>query len=213
MTTISEISFPFATAHFAGFAPVFLQDQETPKTEPKDDKKGKDAKDGGKGKKDAKKTRELSDFEQEAIKRIAKTSPKLAEKLRKKLPEKLTKDAQEKYIRKKIRELNEDSDQLEKLKKQPFADPKGIDKKLKENKKLIRELSRIGVVITFDVFPKWYQEILKKRAEEQKKKEKKDKAPTSKPATKPGNRPVPKRPDNRDGFNGTFPGAVLINFA
>lgn len=203
MTTISEFALPVTSARFAGFAPVFLQDQETPKTKPKED---------GKDKKPAKKTRKLTDFEQEAIKRIGKTSPKLADKLRKKLPEKLTKDAQEKYIRKKIRELNEDSNQLEKLKKQPFADPKGIDKKLKENKKLVRELSRIGVVITFNVFPKWYQEILKKRAE-QKKKEQKGKSPTSKPATKPGDRPVPKRPDDRDGFNGTFPGAVLINFA
>ncbi len=219
MTTISEFAFPASTTRFAGFAPVFLQDQDTPKTKPKEDGKDKKAKKDGKGKTDKKgkksKTRKLTDLELEAIKRIAALNSGLAAKLRRKLPKKLTPDEIKAYLGKKLVSIDEDSNEWEEFKKNKFADKKGIDKKLERNKRVREDIFDILDFIEFGVIPDWYKKILKKRKKAQKKQE--GKSPTSKPASKPskkpGDRPVPKRPDDRDGFNGTFPGAVLINFA
>ena len=165
---------------FAVATPILFLDQDKPA--PKSD---------GDGKKKPKPApapdRKLSDFEMEAIKRIAKLDPRLARKLGAKLPKKRTVAELVAYIRKRIGKVDDERKILEGLSKDNLTKEKGLAKAIKRLDQIEEELRNIGLFHIGGILPKWYRKLL----EERKKQKKKDKAPTSKPADKtPGSRPT-----------------------
>ena len=180
-----ELIFRNGTPAFAIATPVFMQDQQSPKPKP-DDK--------GKPKAKPKKDRELSDFEKEAIKRIAKLDPALAKKLTAKLPKKKTGKEQFNYIGNRVRKLEDSRTSLQKAREKGLVNEKGLKKGLKRLKDIKSELVDMAVFYKFGGLPGWYQKLLKER----KKKEEK-KSPTTKPTTKP----------NR---SGRLPEGLLLSF-
>ena len=160
-------------ARFALAAPIILLDQDKPA--PKGDGKGKD-----KPKAAPNPDRKLSDFEMEAIKRIAKIDPNLGRKLAEKLPKKKTSKAIRAYLEKRIGKLDVERDRITKFANGPLGNKKGLKKALERIDKLEKELGHLRAFHTFGTLPNWYKKLLEDRKKKQQKKN--NKAPTSKPA-------------------------------
>jgi hypothetical protein len=160
------------TPPFIVATPIFARDQGTPNGNP-DDK--------GKAKPKAKpaKLRKLSDFENEALKRIAKLDPILAAKLRAKLPRKKAGKPSANYIGKRIGKLEDRRAELKGLEAKGLTTKKGLAEGLKTIDDLQDELRKISGFYIFGIFPKWYRKLLKERA----KNKPQGKSPTTKPAS------------------------------
>lgn len=169
MTPTSANRLLTAVPAFAIATPIFTRDQDAPAPKPQDKPKpkGKPAKD-----------RKLSDFETEAIKRIARLDPGLAGKLRAKLPKKKKAKEQAAYVRKRIGKLDGARKLVRDLNKDGFAGKDGLEKGLKRIAEIETELGFLEAFFKTGRFPEWYKKLLKKRE----KAKQKNQGPTTKPA-------------------------------
>ena len=165
MELIFRNGIPSDIPSFAIATPVLMQDKDSPKSKP--DEKGKP-------KVKPSTDRELSDFEKEAIKRIAKLDPALAKKLTGKLPKKKTRKDQFNYISHRVKKLKDARTRLKKAKEQGFVNEKGLKRGLKRLDEIKDELVDIATFYNFGALPKWYLKLLKER-----KKKKEKKSPTT----------------------------------